>query len=196
MFETCEHAAYPTTISKQNNNDKAKLPSSRIFQVYIAPLSPSFPPGEQKEMIRWDGRRERLTIRVSTRGFPTISGIWLGVRIIYGLYLRYACIRFNSFSFFFFFFYFLPDFRQSTEAVFTGNLIFRFNAKQNGLTIRRCVKAYECVGSPRDSRVAALTTTIIPTIMNKTRPTRWAGRASIVYPFRFSSARKTSYHRH
>lgn len=29
-----------------------QLPSSRIFQVYIAPLSPSFPPGEQKQTYK------------------------------------------------------------------------------------------------------------------------------------------------
>lgn len=41
---------------KQNNKRRSKLPSSRIFQVYIAPLSPSFPPEEQKAMVRGNNK--------------------------------------------------------------------------------------------------------------------------------------------
>jgi len=97
-FQACQHAVHPTTmtistVGKQNNNDKAKLPSSRIFQVYIAPLSPSFPPGEQKSTMR-----RGIDTHVSMRGRTTASAFTLSgsftdrsmltLRMLYFIFIR------------------------------------------------------------------------------------------------------------
>jgi hypothetical protein len=146
------HAVQPTTITistvgKQNNNDKAKLPSSRIFQVYIAPLSPSFPPGEQKSTMR-----RGIYTHVSMRGRTTASALTLSgsfTQIV--LYLHHACFILSRFAF--------RHLGQSTEVSLREYSIPRFTLIDELSLLSALRRASQSVSSPRDSRGLSASTT-------------------------------------